>query len=403
MCVEKHALTKITQLFVLYKSILLSIVLIVPREYDTSSKLILIGCAPDASIGWKLLARIIEKLVIWDNVFFVSAAERGIIYEQEWAFGRLWSMLIGALTPRAFTEWPESPLSPLYYYGLTSIILANVSYYIATIMLYCLTKVVFRLQKMERCEKFAQTVACLFILAPSGIFEIAGYSESLFALITFTGMLLRESQQHILSGMVFALGCGIRGNGVLWGIIFVNDLYDAVKSKEVQKAISVIIGGSFMGLALLIGQAYPYFTYCPGREWCDYLIPSIYGYVQDKYWDVGFLKYWTPTNIPNFIYAAPTLTIMWYAGCKYSYRQPFIRIRPYLIVQFILFASAILVYNVQIITRISTCLPTIYWYCAELVTSTNLSEAKAGRRIVAYCIIWSVAQCIMFSAFLPPA
>lgn len=41
--------------------------------------------------------------------------------------------------------------------------------------------------------------------------------------------------------------------------------------------------------------AYPYSIYCDKNNsnyapWCDDLIPNIYSYVQDKHWEVGFLR-----------------------------------------------------------------------------------------------------------------
>ena len=42
--------------------------------------------------------------------------------------------------------------------------------------------------------------------------------------------------------------------------------------------------------------AYAHGLYCKGaglrRPWCDDVAPNIYSFVQDEYWDVGFLHYY---------------------------------------------------------------------------------------------------------------
>lgn len=449
-----ESILKVSKVFFGYKLVLTSLLYAVPRQYDTSTHLFLTGCEADASMPWKVLAHGIEKLVIWDSVFYVHGAERGLIYEHEWAFGRLWSLLIGYLTPKRLVEWDESPLGSTYYYGLTGILISIASHYLSTIVLYYLTKLVF--DRRKDSERYARIVATLYALSPAGMFLIAGYSESSFALASFVGLYLRQRGYYILSGVSFAISCGLRGNGILWGLVF---LYDLAKlsvmmlgklgeftsqtgvrgSKELGwgdglfsrkepiggaprgreaadprgledgpqnikaiaiKMIRVIIGGSLIG-AMVIGlQLYPYLLFCPGRPWCENTVPSIFGYVQSEYWNVGFMKYWTPNNVPNFLFGAPTLYLLYKSFGHYRHMYV---LHPLLLVQGVIFVAAVFVYHVQIITRIATCLPVMYWYVGSLLTSTNLKQVKQGKRVVKYFILWTMAHAILFGAFLPPA
>ena len=43
------------------------------------------------------------------------------------------------------------------------------------------------------------------------------------------------------------------------------------------------------------------------HNWCHWLIPSVYSYIQSEYWDNGFLSYWQFKKIPLFFLAFPTL------------------------------------------------------------------------------------------------
>jgi phosphatidylinositol glycan class V len=382
----------ITKVFVLTKLLLISVVLAVPKQYDTSSQLIFADVQQPCSMYYRLLFRLVQRLTVWDSVYFTSLAQRGNLYEHEWAFGRFWWGLIRIITQGVWS----SP--SLFHYSLTSILLANLSHYLATLVLYRLTLLMFRKE-----PRFAQTTAALYVLSPAGIFLVAGYTESTFALLSFLGMYFREKNSHVISGALFAISCGFRTNGLLWGLIFVFDLILAVRRKRIGQVVNVVFGGSLIGMAFFGLQYYAYTQYCPGRDWCENRVPSIFSFVQSEYWNVGFLRYWTTNNIPNFLFALPTLLLMWKSSTTLLGNEMCRSVTPYIIVQLTLLFSGLFVYHVQIITRVATCLPTVYWYVAYLVSGSSLSQVVAGKRIVTYTFMWIVAQGVLYGAFLPPA
>jgi Gpi18-like mannosyltransferase len=88
----------------------------------------------------------------------------------------------------------------------------------------------------------------------------------------------------------------VRSNGVLSGFLFA---YDAVvlawkiltQGPSIHNTIRlavIIIGGCIVGSGMVIPQFLAYRMYCLSdtdiRPWCEWTVPSIYGWVQNYYW-----------------------------------------------------------------------------------------------------------------------
>lgn len=73
--------------FTLWKVLLFTIILASPGPgYDSSTTLLKPAATDDFKDSteiWSLL----NKFVRWDAIYFVQIAHRGIVFEQEWAFG----------------------------------------------------------------------------------------------------------------------------------------------------------------------------------------------------------------------------------------------------------------------------------------------------------------------------
>ncbi|KAK9450182.1 uncharacterized protein V1518DRAFT_195942 [Limtongia smithiae] len=439
---QSRDLRLLTSTFILVKSIIFVIPQLVLQQYDTSSQLLFVSPKVPEIVNY-----VLPRFLVWDTVFFIHIAQRGYVYEQEWAFGWLWTGAIRyvgnwIVAPIIALLWNETssvdevgqPVGSLYAYAIAAILIAHACHYLAVITLYAVsTKIEKDLRALETEASSGRSVsganfplvaALLYIISPGGVFMSAGYAETLFAFFGFLGIFLREINQHILAGLSFAITCGLRGNGVLWGIIFLNDLYEAVQLKRWKKSVGVIIGGSLIGIGFLSGQVYAYYRYCPGRPWCDNAIPSIFGFVQSHYWNNGFLKYWRTWQIPNFLFAFPTWFLFWRSFLRYR-NVP--RFRPYVIIQMLMFVMSLLFWHVQIITRVGTCMPLVYWHVAQRIyadeplddASENIRypltikgiirRGKAdfkkheGAWAVRYMLTWILVQAVLFASFLPPA
>lgn len=159
--------------------------------------------------------------------------------------------------------------------------------------------------------------------------------------------------------------------------------------------------------------------------WCLNMPPSIYTYVQSKYWDAGFLRYWTLQQLPNFLISLPlfslllTFTIHHIANSliprlrlltspksspfAYKAASPFLspNITPHAVHALLLTLTILLTSNVQIILRLAASMPCTYWAAAWLVYDVR---NKLWMWLwIGYSVVWGQVSMVLWAAFLPPA
>jgi len=321
---------------------------------------------------------------------------------------------------------------------LSGIILSNLSHLLSTLVLYQLTLLAL---PGPHARKTAYIAACLHIISPAGLFLSAPYSESCFALCTFFGgylyalSLQRGTGQAkanllvLLSGASFFLSSLVRSNGLLNGLVLFIDFIREISSLHqttnatalLNRAIRIGclgLSGLMVGAGVVLPQFIAWKEFCGdgGREWCTRTIPSIYAFVQDHYWNVGFLRYWTLSNLPLFLLAAPMLLLLIRSSiwgvAKFSIAGETGIVTRLAYPQLLLAVMALLSYHVQIITRLSSgCVVWYWWIAEELVIGRGglgmkdrgwsiLSNDKA---IVRYMVMYGLIQCVLYAGFLPPA
>lgn len=96
-------------LFGVWKLILLLATLLSPGAgYDTSTSILFrrYGYAAEqheqAPVYCSFCEKLARKLVRWDAIYFVEIANRGYVFEQEWAFARGFTSLVNLLAGRAY-------------------------------------------------------------------------------------------------------------------------------------------------------------------------------------------------------------------------------------------------------------------------------------------------------------
>ncbi|XP_054251416.1 GPI mannosyltransferase 2 [Indicator indicator] len=378
-----------------------------------------------------VVERLLGGLSRWDAEHFLFIAERGYLFEHNFAFLPLYPLSLRAVAGGLL--WPLGRLlRARSLLLLAAALLSSLCSVLAAAALYELGRAVLR----RRREAFL--AALLFSLSPASVFLAAAYSESMFACLAFGAMWQLERGHGWHSGMLFCLASGVRANGVLNAGFF---LYSRGKSfalrlqagprplrqlpplwKQLLSLASAAVltcAGIFLPFALF--QFYAYLRFCeagPAPEpsvpqplvqlardrgyrlaatvgvkppWCSYRFPVVYSYIQDSYWDVGFLRYFKLRQIPNFLLALPVTLLGSWAAWTYVAANPWHCLtlglerrkseeeKPragfccpavfvYMVHATVLLLFGFLCMHVQVLTRfLGSSSPILYWFCAHLL------------------------------------
>ncbi|XP_065506731.1 GPI mannosyltransferase 2 isoform X2 [Caloenas nicobarica] len=381
---------------------------------------------------WDLLVeRLLGGLSRWDAEHFLFIAERGYLYEHNCAFFPLYPLSLRAGAEAAL--WPLQRLLRLRSRLLLSAALLNSLFSVlAAAALYKLGCAVLR------CRRAAFLAAVLFCVSPANVFLAAAYSESMFSCLAFGAMWRLERGQRWLGALLFSLAAGARANGVVNAGFF---LYSCAKRFILQLQVrsgslrtlrpswkrllsaassAVVCAGVFLPFALF--QYYAYVRFCvPGADlqravpepllrlaldkgyrlagargvhppWCSQRFPAVYPYIQDVYWNVGFLRYFELRQIPNFLLALPVTLLSSWAAWTYLMANPRHCLTLGLerrnseeenkpragfccpaVFVYVVHATALLLFgffcmHVQVLTRfLGSSSPILYWFSAHLL------------------------------------
>ncbi|KAH2309054.1 ER membrane glycoprotein subunit of the GPI transamidase complex-like protein [Aspergillus fumigatus] len=415
----RRPLRSLSILFGLWRALIFLVIVICPGlGYDTSTSLLLYPTR-DLSDVDPLHFPLSLRFVRWDSIYFVHAAEHGYVFEQEWAFG----------------------------YGYTRLLALLAS----VLVLYRLSVNIFGGDTAKQ-KTLCFLSAALHIISPAGAFLSAPYGEALFSLLNISGLYLYSSSvldaatNHRLSrdlkllaaAVLISAATAVRSNGILGGVLFAYDallqlpqiLSRGLSLAVVSRLAVIVLGGCVIALGMAVPQYIAFNAFCmtsnAPRPWCGWTIPSIYRFVQEKYWNVGFLRYWVVPNIPLFLLAMPILALL-LRSAFWAWRLPSVTSKfsengangaltkamwllPRLaIIQALLAVLAFTSYHVQIINRLSSGYPLWYWYlAAELISDFKNSQStnkciSISAVAVQAIMIYGLIHAVLFGSFLPPA
>ena len=377
----------------------------------------------------------LSPLLRWDALHLLSVARDGYLVEQHAAWFPLYPAVLRALSTVVRIGLPLCPSTSLL---LSAVLLNQLLFALSVPLLYGL---VLRLSESAR---LAYLSAVFFVLSPATVFFIAPYTESAFTFLSLCGCLLFAHDRPLSSSLLFALSAAVRSNGALYALFPASALLRAVwrwwggegrqrgallllplpllRTAAWATSCAAVIGAP----SLLFGRwsAAPYCSALsslrPLPSYCASLLPaSMYAAVQQRYWGVGFLRYYTAQQAPNFLLAAPVLALSLVAlraafapsstSVLSVHRRP--GMLPYAFVHCALLLTALTVLHVQVATRfILSALPTPYLCMAEqweavLVHSGGAKQSRTGWQTAhllwAWCIGYLVLGTVFFTLFLP--
>ncbi|KAJ1897305.1 ER membrane glycoprotein subunit of the GPI transamidase complex-like protein [Coemansia sp. IMI 209127] len=418
------------------------------NDYDSSASLILPTKSSAGQGGG--IRRLAQVVVHWDAFYFTHIAESGYVYEQEHAFFPLLPLLMRLLSRTVLVPL-ESRVGPQLALVVAGVLISNVSFVLASTTLYKLGR------DTLRSERLAYAGALLFILAPSSMFMSAVYTESLFAYLVFSALLLIERRRYVLAALVLCVSTLCRSNAIVyagffwWSLVvlpYVQQRRGSQQAEPIQMAFKAAFQvacaaalTAISALGFVAFQAYGRQALChqqllprdhSARPYCSGAA-TVYGFVQEHYWDNGFLRYYTPNQIPNFALAAPMVALsicgLWaYATsdparavtlgvCRRREedsagpsRRPLLasaylgdRLLPHIYLWALLLCVAVTTMNIQVITRFFSSVPVVFWYAAHVVCGSGSSNRRQRRAVVWYFAGYGLAGVVLFSNFFPPA
>ncbi|XP_043483502.1 GPI mannosyltransferase 2 isoform X2 [Leptopilina heterotoma] len=425
-------------------------------------------------------------LTRWDAQYFIHIAKYGFTYENTLAFFPLYPMAIRctAMLLRAILF----VLNDHSIIILTAVVINFICFIKSAVILFDLSLHVLK------DVSLAYKATILYCLNPASIFFTAAYSESLFALLTFRTMLASVENNYYVF-LPLSLSTLVRSNGLTnlgfpaynWMKSIMNTAIPNFISEYKSKwssifdlrhiCLSICQIGTIIILSILpfgLLQIYNYSKFCipranttdlppyivhyaiendlvlPGNfrsPWCDSAIPLAYSYVQEKYWNVGFLKYYQLKQIPQFLLAFPILYIMLKFNIKFlrEHKSEILGLSifgtkeekektvkslyplemfPFVVHSLFLTCFCIFIVHIQISTRLLvSASPVIFWYCAfalsyktkfaEFEESCNLDSkwkvflltqktySKPDILILGYFLSYIIVGTFMYSNFLP--
>ncbi|KAM5530581.1 hypothetical protein V8D89_015740 [Ganoderma adspersum] len=433
-----------------YTASLLTLVLTVASTrlplFDSSPKVLLPSWTEPTGFLRSLRRTLASAVLRWDTFHFAHIAKEGYVYEHEWAFFPAAPSLMRSLGGMLRSLWTPTVDSSQLEVGdiLVGGVLGSMLSVHSVLVLYDLTV------ELLGSPNVALLAALLSLLPSSPVtLRMAGYTETIFTWCSYSGMLYCARRQWLFGAFCFTVAVTARSNGIfLCGFI----LYGLI-AEPILEHRKIYFGRTVLAVALsamilspfLYLQYSAYRVFCLGDSkqapWCDAFPPSIYTYVQSKYWNVGLLRYWTPQQLPNFVLGAPPLALLFVYTLHYlrsaflprlqalvsppssnpkssldksvesddgtsaprSARtlSPFLHpsLAPHVVHALLMALLLLFASHTQIVLRVAASMPCIYWAAAWLL----VERPALGRWWVGWSVVWGAVSCVLWAAFLPPA
>jgi phosphatidylinositol glycan class V len=271
----------------------------------------------------------------WDSAYYLHVAQTGYTEEKEFAFYPLYPYFIRCVSYALVIFLPSLQCSDTRAI-VSGLLISNLSFLGSTIVLRSL------LHEVGIHSKAAvRTITLCFVFNPATVFFISVYSESLYAFLSWSAMLLFLTDRFVLASLLLSITSLCRSNNMLNLVFYVAVIVqqsinrvNQVRATEQRKypyhwqqwlwLLRQAARCAFLGLCTVgphvLWQCYIKYKLCIASSSSirtgqhssicseDLLeAASIYTFVQQKYWNVGLFRYYQLKQVPNFLLAAPAL------------------------------------------------------------------------------------------------
>jgi phosphatidylinositol glycan class V len=366
---------------------------------------------------------LISPFLCWDAAHFISIAVDGYGSSMSYAFFPLFPMVL------RYAGMALAAVSPFHLNAIEQVVLAGVIFDNICFTLACFVlNELLRAHNVPAIRRHCAILCCT--INPASIFFSMLYTESLFALLSWSGMyLLTVNNQIFLPVVMFAGASFTRSNGIFNSIfVLVFSLSNYVRTVSVFAAVRRAL---FLLLVFLAAIS-PYFIHniytqyficspgntlqadealCPPPSDYGYINSNIYGNIQKKYWNVSLFSSYRLEQMPNIALAIPvvilTLRCLWNYGRLVISRiakndMKYIQdldLLPFHAVMVCNLVVALCYAHIQVTTRVlfASC-PLIYLQMADI-----LLEMRSGYRtfLVVYILLFNVLSILLHPNFYP--
>ncbi|KAK6726167.1 hypothetical protein RB195_004471 [Necator americanus] len=321
-----------------------------------------------------VIQRIFAGFKRWDAVHMLHIAQHEYVFENSLAFFPFYPMAIRILSMAWATPFVHFGVLHVSSALLVSAVALNLACFVAAAaVLYQIVRIV------SRSVKQSIIAVLLFSANPATIFFSAAYTESLYCLLTFTGiwLLLEDSQpfstRYLGSLLCFGLAYATRSNGLInLGYVgffcFTEFLLSTDPENPRQRCVvfkrpfteiitkagvfilRLVLAVFSISLPIFVHGRRQQIAFCSqssinnvpttlqhfaadhklvtvGRtdviDWCNVtssIFPPFYASVQSKYWHVSLFGYWQLRKIPCFLMAAPAFYLVVFGAHQTFYR-----------------------------------------------------------------------------------
>lgn len=316
------------------------------------------------------LHSLVRPFVSWDGLHFLRISLSGYESLHSTAFFPLYPALL------RFFRAPFLCLGACRVAATVfgSLLLSLLSFLVSAYLLYRITLV-------ERPRHALGSLVSFCFANAALVFHSACYSEAPFTALFLVGYFCLGKGRHVAAAIAWMLCASLRSNGILFGGFFLHRL---------------LFRGERLSFRLVLG-AFLLFIPIGCYQWYVRRLFSLagasipYSLIQKRYWSVGFLEYWRLSNAPLFLLAAPTILASLLSIPRLT--------ADWAVLWGFQLLHCVGWCNVQILPRLLSYLPPVYWSTAELAVAPE----RWKRLLAATSAAYGVVGVFAFSAFYPPA